>query len=187
MDNTISKLLEYFKHITRDIFVYVLSGLLLIGNILLIDILYNSSLIFLHLKFITYLPLIIITTAYILGHIIMGIMFICLEIIPIDEKITKYFNININQKNEIKVYKKNSSLYEYFIERQNQLYYLRWNFAGAFLTSIIINIAIDYFTNIDIFSFIYIIEALLFFILLILHYKTAKDYSSTISNLLEEY
>ncbi len=106
MESTISKLLDFFKHIARDILIYVLSGLIVIGNILLVDVLYNSSLIFNHLKYISYLPLLITLTAYILGHIIMGIMLI----IDLAEKL---FSIDdINQKDEIKIYNKNSNTYE---------------------------------------------------------------------------
>jgi hypothetical protein len=32
MDNTISKLLDFFKHIVRDLLTYILSGLIVIAN-----------------------------------------------------------------------------------------------------------------------------------------------------------
>jgi len=187
VEQVLVKLLEYFKHIVRDIFVYVLSGLVVIANLAFIDYqFYDKKLGFLKiLNDIDYIILIILISAYIIGHIIIAVMLLCFEATRIDKIIT--FKINIEQEKEIKVYKENPNLYEYFIERQNQLYYLRWNLAGAFLVSLIINIVINYyFKNTNIPNFYHITIFLLFFIIFILHYRTAIDYNNTIQNCLED-
>ena len=188
MDNTLAKLLEYFKHIVRDLFVYVFSGLVVIANLTFIDYqFYNKQLGFLKiLNELDYKILVILVVAYIIGHIIMAVMFLFFEVTGIDKKITDIYKINIDQEKEIKVYKENLNLYEYFIERQNQLYYVRWNVAGAFLISLVIDIFLEIlYKNLDVKISYYIFLFITFFILLILHYKTAIEYSNTIENCLK--
>ena len=69
MDNTISKLLEFFKHIARDIFIYVLSGLVVITNLAIIkEYCFNTFKV--PGFFSEYKILIILISAYIIGHIL---------------------------------------------------------------------------------------------------------------------
>lgn len=178
MNNTISKLLDFFKHIARDLLTYILSGLVVIANFAYI-LLHLNKTEFNILFDNTYAVWLIIIFAYVIGHIIMGIVYILLEKTKLDDIFTKF---DIKQKNEIEIYKNDIKLYEFFIERQNQLYYLRWNLAGAFLLNSCMNIYILFTQRNPIFSYLTFISILSFFVLLILHYKTAEDYYSTIEN-----
>jgi hypothetical protein len=181
MDNTISKLLDFFKHIVRDLLTYILSGLIVIANFAYI-LLHLNKTEFNILFDNTYVIWLIIIFAYVIGHIIMGIMYIILEKTKFDNLLTKYYKIEIKQKNEIEIYKKDTKLYEFFIERQNQLYYLRWNLAGAFLLNGCVNLYLLLTQTNPIFSYLTFISFLSFIVLLVLHYKTAEDYSRTIKN-----
>ncbi|MCT7566914.1 hypothetical protein N5T96_11315 [Aliarcobacter butzleri] len=62
--------------------------------------------------------------------------------------------INLEKNNvfkvEVKIFKKNKELYDYFIERQNQLSYFRWTLSGAFIITSIINIFIKYIEKVNI-------------------------------------
>ena len=181
MDNTISKLLDFFKHIVRDLLTYILSGLVVIINFAYV-MFHLNKVEFKILFDNTYAIWLIVIFAYIIGHIIMGMMFLFLEKTKIDDFLNNHYNINIDQENEIKIYKKDINLYEFFIERQNQLYYLRWNLAGAFLFNGIINFYLLCTYPNPIFSYLTLISILSSGLLLLLHYKTAEDYTSTIKN-----
>ena len=149
MDNTLAKLLEYFKHIVRDLFVYVLSGIVVIANLAFIDYqFYNKKLGFLKiLKELDYKILVLLIGAYIIGHILVAIRntirYFYESFCKI--KICAYFNknsLNIKRKffeKEIDIFIKNKDIYDYFIERQNQIFYIRRNLSVAFLLSAIID------------------------------------------------
>ena len=179
MDNTISKLLDFFKHIVRDLLTYILSGFVVIMNIVY-TIFYFDKDEFTMLLSNTYIIWLFIIFSYIVGHIIMGIMLLFLEKTKIDDILLN--ETKINQKKEIDIYNKNAKLYEFFIERQNQLYYTRWNLAGAFFINTFINLYLFFTYTKTIFSYLTFISILSFAFLLVLHYQTAKDYSDTINN-----
>ena len=46
MDNTIAKLLDLFKHISRDIMIYVISGFVVIVNFFILDKFYLGGIYF---------------------------------------------------------------------------------------------------------------------------------------------
>ena len=46
MDNTIAKLLDLFKHISRDIMIYAISGFVVIVNFFIIDKFYLGGIYF---------------------------------------------------------------------------------------------------------------------------------------------
>jgi hypothetical protein len=146
MDNTLAKLLEYFKHIVRDLFVYVLSGLVVIANLSFIDYqFYDKKLGFLKiLDELEYKIFIILIAAYIIGHILVAIR----NIIRTICKFKICNSLNIKRKysyKEIMIFIRNKDIYDYFIERQNQIFYIRRNLSVAFLLSAIIDIY--FYTN----------------------------------------
>ena len=182
LDNTISKLLEYFKHIVRDLLTYVLSGIVVILNFAYV--IYHLDKVEFKILFDNnYTVWIVIIFAYVIGQIVMGFMYVFIELPKIDYIINKCFDIDINQKKEIKIYTKDRNLYEFFIERQNQLYYLRWNLAGAFFLNFLINIYLLFTYKEPLFSYLAYVSMFSFVLLLILHYRTAKDYTKTIKNI----
>lgn len=174
MDNTISKLLDIFKHIARDIIIYVIPGFLLIFNFYIIDKLYLKKDILAIFQG-EYLLLVIFILSYILGNVIMAIMSLLYKILNCEED-------KINFEDELNIYKKNSQLYEYFIERENQLYFFRWNLSGTFFISIILNIVLLFYFQLSIEFMIYFIFIYFFvgIVLLRLHYVTEKSYKDKI-------
>ena len=73
MDNSIAKLLGLFKHISRDIIIYVLPGFVLIFNFIIVDKLYLGNKL-INILNTEYLLLIFFILSYILGHLIMAFM-----------------------------------------------------------------------------------------------------------------
>lgn len=177
MDNTISKLLDIFKHIARDIIIYVIPGFLLIFNLFIIDKLYLKKEILAIFQG-EYLLLVIFILSYILGHVIMAVMEIvsCIEFLFKKCKWIKN-KIEIDFSKELEIFKDNDSkkIYEYFIERENQLYYFRWNISGAFFVSAILN---KYLLSEE--FYIFLIPLIVGIFLLCLHYVTANNYKNRI-------
>lgn len=175
-----SQILDLFKHLVRDILFYLISGLLLIGNFILIYYHYFDKSIFVYLKEIDYLPLLAIIASYGIGQIIMGFMFLAIESTGVERVIARVMKINpdLNLKGELFIYINNKDIYEYYIERYNQLYYLRWNVAGACLIISIINFLFLIFRGYNVEIFIAsIVPFLVFISLLLLHYKTGEEYN----------
>ncbi len=180
MDNTIAKLLDLFKHISRDIMIYAISGFVVIVNFFIIDKFYFGGIYFGLIHKLEYLSLIVFIISYVIGHIIMAIMEI-LEIIKC--KISK--NRNIIFKNEIIIFKKEQNIYDYFIERQNQLSYFRWTLSGAFFILTLINCWYKCIEKVDISLYFIFLPLVIGIFLLILHYKTAKEYKEKIKLLID--
>ena len=74
MDNTIAKLLDLFKHISRDIIIYAISGFVVIVNFFIIDKFYLGGIYFGLIDKLEYISLIIFILSYVIGHIIMSLM-----------------------------------------------------------------------------------------------------------------
>ncbi|MDN5126583.1 hypothetical protein PJV95_10070 [Aliarcobacter butzleri] len=75
MNNMVVKILELFKHISRDIMIYVIPGFIIVVNLFIIDELYlNNKILGLiekleYLSFIIFLPLIIGISLLILHYV----------------------------------------------------------------------------------------------------------------------
>ena len=89
-------------------------------------------------------------------------------------KISK--NRNIIFKNEIIIFKKEQNIYDYFIERQNQLSYFRWTLSGAFFILTLINCWYKCIEKVDISLYFIFLPLVIGIFLLILHYTTEKEY-----------
>lgn len=188
LEAIIVKLLDFFKHIARDLLIYALSGIVVLSNFFLIDYFYNSEKFGILFSKIEYNELIFIAISYILGHITMGIMYVLFEmVINFDKIIVHCFDINISKSIELKLFKENEKIYEYFIERENALYFMRWTLSGAFLVSVITNYCFESFGGIHISLPVYVACGSISLILLILHYKTAHTYSETLKHLKKQY
>ena len=182
MNTFTEKSFEYFKHITRDILIYALSGAVVIINLIFLCEI-NKLITFEDIKKWNFLITLIV--AYVLGHIIKRIADL------FDEDSFKKL-----QKDEIEVFCESEKLYVYFIERWNQLYYMRKNLAWAFLVSggvsfglmflhtILLLNKLKNFDPITIFHYlISIIINLIVFGILYSSYKETKDkFKKTIEN-----
>ncbi|OCL92455.1 hypothetical protein [Aliarcobacter thereius] len=183
MDNTIAKLLDLFKHISRDIMIYAISGFVVIVNFFIIDKFYLGGIYFGLIDKLEYISLIIFILSYVIGHVIMSLMQIVDFIEPCIYKLFKLKNINF--KDEVKIFKKNQNTYDYFIERQNQLTYFRWTLSGAFFILTLINSWYKYIEKVDISLYFIFIPLLIAIFLLILHYRTEKEYIRKIKLLID--
>jgi hypothetical protein len=106
MDNALSQILEMFKHLVRDILVYLVSGLLVLANLLFIDHTYLEKSTLNFLTGISYLPIIVIITSYGIGQLIMAIMFLIVEQTGFERFITSKMKINpnLNLEGELKIF-----------------------------------------------------------------------------------
>lgn len=176
-----NEIFKYLKHLTREILIYWLSGFLILINILIIDYFYynESILIFieLHKDLLSLFTISLIFVSYILGQICMAIGYLFLEKTGIEKSLKKYNKIEDFENNGIleKFYKNDKEHYEFFIERYDNLSYMRWNLSIALLIIFVINL-------IYIFKFYYwqiLLLTILSFLLSIFTYtlylKTEKD------------
>ena len=77
------------------------------------------------------------------------------------------------------------NIYDYFIERQNQLSYFRWTLSGAFFILTLINGWYKCIEKVDISLYFIFLPLVIGIFLLILHYKTAKEYKEKIKLLID--
>ena len=184
MDNSIAKLLDLFKHLARDIIIYVLPGFVLIFNFIIVDKLYLGNKL-INILNTEYLLLIFFILSYLVGHVIMAFMSILFKIL----NMFKCKKDGIDFEKELKIFKMNYQVYEYFIERENHLYFLRWNLSGGFLISAIFNVFfMIQFSFEKEFSYYFIfIPIIVGVILLRLHYVTKRIYKEKIEKILKEY
>lgn len=188
MDKTISQLLDIFKHLGRDILSYVLPGIFVIGNLMYIDICINSERLISFFSKIDYIFLIIILVCYGIGQILMGLMYLLVEKTKLEKLIVRIMKVDseTDLQNEIRIYLKNREIYDFFVERYNQLYYLRWNLAGAGLLGIILNSVSLFYSNNDCkFVMLLLFSIALFIMMLILHYVTGHHYNQRVKNIIE--
>lgn len=184
MDKVATQILELFKHLVRDIFAYLVGGLLIIVNILFIDTQFFNKAFYLYvINYDEYLPVIIVLFSYGLGQLIMGFMYLAIELSGIEKYIKKLprFKYSSDLEDEIFIFIKNKDAYDFFVERYNYLSYFRWSLAGAGLISFLIDVAAlaKYGYNpIIVASSIFMIVTFLIFLLL--HYQTDHDFNSRV-------
>ena len=109
MDNTIAKLLDLFKHISRDIMIYAISGFVVIVNFFIIDKFYLGGIYFGLIEKLEYISLIIFILSYVIGHIIMSLMQIVDFIEPCIYKLFKFESVDF--KYEVQIFKENQNIY----------------------------------------------------------------------------
>ncbi len=141
-----NEIFKYLKHLTREILIYWLSGFLILINIFIIDYFYydESILNFIELRkdLLSLFTISLIFVSYILGQICMGIGYVILEKTGLEKslkKCTKIEDFEIKGVLE-KLYKNDKEHYEFFIERYDNLSYMRWNLSIALLIIFIINL-----------------------------------------------
>lgn len=184
MDKVAAQILELFKHLVRDILVYLIGGLLIIANLLMIDYQYFSGSIYIYIttKY-EYLPIIIILFSYGLGQIIMGFMYLFIERTGIEKYIKKLLSLKStsNIEDEIFIFIRNKDAYDFFIERYNHLSYLRWSLAGASLICFLFNAVTLVIYGYNLATLITLVcMVMMFIVLLPLHYQTDHDYNERV-------
>jgi len=112
MDNTIAKLLDLFKHISRDIMIYAISGFVVIVNFFIIDKFYLGGIYFVLIEKLEYISLIIFILSYVIGHVIMALTNVILNFKKIFECNKTKLNIHKFEKEfefEVKIFNKNQT------------------------------------------------------------------------------
>ena len=93
---------------------------------------------------------------------------------PCIYKLFKFESVDF--KYEVQIFKENQNIYDYFIERQNQLSYFRWTLSGAFFILTLINGWYKCIEKVDISLYFILLPLVIGIFLLILHYTTEKEY-----------
>jgi hypothetical protein len=184
MEKSFTQIAEVFIHAARDILVYLLCGVFVIGNLIIIDNCCFDGKVSNLFTGVHYLPVLVILTSYGIGQIIMAIMLILEKIIEpflLRRKLIK----NPDFKKEVNIFQKNRIAYDYFVERYNQLYYMRWTLAGACLLCAFLNFLFGFWckTNVNLIFILGGSSLLLFVLIIILHYKTGNDLSNKIDTI----
>ena len=145
MDKTIEQIFKAFSHIAREVQIYLISGFLVILNILACEYLNDNLCIFYNVfqkQFI--IPLIII--AYVIGHICVAVFYAIRYIISKCGKIEEDLKDCIEFKHEANLtilpslYKKDPKTYTHFIERYDLLNSMRRTMSAAFFINFLVDI-----------------------------------------------
>jgi hypothetical protein len=182
-----TELSKIFRHLSRDVFIYFLTGFIVVIDLTYLDYLFNSAGTFNYVKVIPYWTICPIIISFAVGHFVFALMYIFFEcskfedwvkikFFPIkgqDDKVTVF---KIGYEKEIAIFSNKLNLHEQFIERHTQLYLMRWNLAGGVifsgLTNLIFEIIFQFTLAFTTFSVILIMTGFLIYILSI---KTEKD------------
>ena len=178
-----NELTKIFKHLSRDLFVYFLTGFTIFINILLLDYLFNGSEFIIYVRKIPYWGIGISILSYIIGHIIFSISYLLFEYSGIDECLKKKMYPITNNKafeidfiKEMNVFNNKVDLHDQFIERHTQLFLMRWNLACGLiicgLTNLIIELFNHFIKELNLLSIMFILTGITLYILSI---KTEKD------------
>jgi hypothetical protein len=182
-----TELSKIFKHLSRDLFIYFLTGFIFIINLTYLDYLFNCSNTYHYVRSIPYWTIYAIIISYAAGHVIFALMYFLFEYTKLENWLKiKFFPVNDNNDNviafqidyekEITIFANKIDLHEQFIERHTQLYIMRWNFSAGLMFSGILNIIFESIFHFSLgFTITSIILILTGFFLYILSLKTEKD------------
>ena len=137
MDTTLNGLSKIFKHLGRDVMIYMIPGLVVLLDLVYLDYLYGTQ-VYDNLKDVPYLWAVFIGLLYLLGQCCMALC-TCVSYLK-GGFLIKRRKDQLLLKKEIRVFKKNTRLYEQYIERYDNLWYFRLNLKYAFLLAVIINV-----------------------------------------------
>lgn len=182
-----SEVTKTFKHIARDIYIYMLPGFIFIFNLLYIDYLYFDSNTYLYLKANESLIYIVLISSYLIGHFSFGIFYLIIEKTNCERFFKKLLFKKDFKEDDLQLmnlFKSDISVFEFFIERHIHLSLFRWNFSAALIFSGFINslflITIKFSNNLLLVIIIQIIGSISIYILSL---KTELDYCTKIETL----
>ncbi len=137
MSTVLDGLSKIFKHLGRDVMIYMIPGLVVLLDLAYLDHLYDTQ-VYDNLKNVPYLWAVFIGLLYLLGQCCMALC-TCVSYLK-GGFLIKRRKDRLLLKKEIRVFKKNTRLYEQYIERYDNLWYFRLNLKYAFLLAVIINV-----------------------------------------------
>lgn len=185
MESAMGQISKIFRHLAREFQIYILSGIIILLNTLLVDnLFYQSSLLdFIILKNLQ-IPFILVT--YILGQLAMGVYYLFFEITGIDNWCSKRIKCNSKFDSSAlpKIYVQQSELYYHFVERYAILAQMRANFTASCLINFLVNtiylFIFKWAWQVCLASVLSFVGVLIF---LILTCKTDNDYSNRVANI----
>ena len=137
MSTVLDGLSKIFKHLGRDVMIYMIPGLVVLLDLAYLDHLYNTQ-VYENLKDVPCRWAIFIGVLYLLGQCCMALC-TCVSCLKGGFLIGRRKD-RLLLKKEIKVFKKNTRFYEQYIERYDNLWHFRLNLKYAFLLAVIINV-----------------------------------------------
>lgn len=132
------EVLKGFKHLAREIIIYIIPGFLFIFDILLL-LKINHIEIIENKLFLDNIFIITIVIAYILGHFAISFREVILQLLGIIKSPKEDKCEQLDK--ELEIYKIDIDRYEGFIERYNLLYAFRKNITWVNIILLIINIS----------------------------------------------
>ena len=184
------KILSLFNSIGRELYQYGLPGSIFIMDILFLGL--KNHLWFVQLNQTEwYISLIICTILSVsIAHIVHAFLYIVFETTGFADKIkTCFFKKKKDDsvlKNEINIFSDKQKLYDFFVERYNNLEYFRWNLSGILFSIVIVNVVCKNLLHYKIYpysfwiNFILLIFSLMLFVLSL---KTELDKNERIDAL----
>lgn len=144
MDVALDGLSKIFKHLGRDVMIYMIPGLVVLLDLTYLDYLYDTQ-VYDHLKDVPCRWAIFIGVLYLLGQCCMALC-TCVSYLK-EGFLIRRRKERLLLKKEIKIFKKNTSLYEQYIERYDNLWYFRLNLKYAFLFTVVINVLVMFIVS----------------------------------------
>lgn len=132
-DFALDGLSKIFKHLGRDVMIYMIPGLVVLLDLTYLDYLYDTQ-VYNHLKDVPCLWAVLIGLLYIFGTISMAFaefVYIWFE---------SWYPYNSLLSDEVVSANKNPVLYELFVERYNTLSLYRYNLRYSFLLCVVLNV-----------------------------------------------
>ena len=137
MGTVLDGLSKLFKHVGRDVMIYMIPGLVVLLDLAYLDYLYDTQ-VYENVQYVPCRWAIFIGVLYLLGQCCMALC-TCVSCLKGGFLIGRRKD-RLLLKKEIKVFKKNTRFYEQYIERYDNLWHFRLNLKYAFLLAVIINV-----------------------------------------------
>ena len=182
------EIFKAFRHLSREIIIYILPGFLLFLDVIIILFVNNCSILQNEI-FVNSIFWIAIFMSYIFGHLSISLCVVLKKLCCFDNCFG-YKNERLDK--EIQIFKKDKDRYEYFIERYNLLHAIRKNVTAIWLIICILNISMLLYSlafNTNEFAVFYAISIGIAFVSMLLFglntQKTKCDYKERIEKLWE--
>lgn len=136
------EIFKAFKHLSREVIIYLIPGFLLFFDILLILYMNDCSFVKEPL-FKEYLFWVAIIFSYVFGHLSISLREIFVKLFCSTESSQKKGEEQLDK--ELSIYSKDKDRYEYYIERYNLLYAIRKNLTWINIIVLLVNITVALF------------------------------------------
>lgn len=136
------EIFKAFKHLSREVIIYIIPGFLLFFDTLLILNMNDCSFVKESL-FKEYLFWVAVSFSYVFGHLSISLREIYINLFCSLESSQKKGEEQLEK--ELLIYRKDKDRYEYYIERYNLLYAIRKNLTWISIVVLVVNILVALF------------------------------------------